>query len=80
MLAVAMLGNEPNVVAIGTYCDNLPLIAMNVVVAIDRNPCSGWRRGGAVGWRRGGAVGWRRAVGRRRCGGLASAAAWRRPR
>jgi hypothetical protein len=40
MLAVAMLGNEPNVVAIGTYCDNLPLIAMNVVVAIDRNPCS----------------------------------------
>jgi hypothetical protein len=40
MLAIATLGNERNVVAIGTYCDNLPLIATNVVVAIDRNPCS----------------------------------------
>jgi hypothetical protein len=43
MLAVAMLGNERNVVAICTYCDNLPLIATDVVVAIDRNPCSGGR-------------------------------------
>jgi hypothetical protein len=40
MLAIATLGNEHNVVAIGTYCDNLPLIATNMVVAIDRNPCS----------------------------------------
>jgi hypothetical protein len=40
MLAIATLGNEHNVVAIGIYCDNLPLIAMNVVVAIDQNPCS----------------------------------------
>jgi hypothetical protein len=42
MLAIATLGNEHNVVAIDTYCDNLPLIAMNIVVAIDRNPCSGY--------------------------------------
>jgi hypothetical protein len=41
MLAIATLGNEHNIVAIGTYCDNLPLIATNMVVAIDRNPCSG---------------------------------------
>jgi hypothetical protein len=40
MLAIATLGNEHNIVAIGTYCDNLPLISTNVVVAIDRNPCS----------------------------------------
>jgi hypothetical protein len=40
MLAIATLGNEHNVVAIGIYCDNLPLIAMNIVVAIDQNPCS----------------------------------------
>jgi hypothetical protein len=40
MLAIATLGNEHNVVAIDTYCDNLPLIATNIVVAIDRNPCS----------------------------------------
>jgi hypothetical protein len=40
MLAVATLGNERNVVAIGTYYNNLPLIATDVVVAIDQNPCS----------------------------------------
>jgi hypothetical protein len=40
MRVIATLGNEHKVVAIGTYCDNLPLIAMNVVVAIDPNPCS----------------------------------------
>jgi hypothetical protein len=40
MLAIATPGNEHNVVAIGTYCDYLPLIATNIVVAIDRNPCS----------------------------------------
>jgi hypothetical protein len=40
MLAIVTLGNEHNVVAIDTYCDNLPLIATNIVVAIDRNPCS----------------------------------------
>jgi hypothetical protein len=40
MRAVATLGNERNVVAIGTYCDNSPLIATNVVVAIDLNPCN----------------------------------------
>jgi hypothetical protein len=40
MLNIAMLGNEHNVVAIDTYCDNLPLIATNILVAIDRNPCS----------------------------------------
>jgi hypothetical protein len=41
MRVIATLGNEHKVVAIGTYCDNLPLIATNVVVAIDPNPCSG---------------------------------------
>jgi hypothetical protein len=40
MLNIATLGNEHNVVAIDTYCDNLPLIATNILVAIDRNPCS----------------------------------------
>jgi hypothetical protein len=40
MRVIATLGNEHKVVAIGTYCDNLPLIATNVVVAIDPNPCS----------------------------------------
>jgi hypothetical protein len=44
MRAVATLGNKRNVVAIDTYCDNLSLIATNVVVAIDRNPCSGMAR------------------------------------
>jgi hypothetical protein len=40
MRAVATLGNKRNVVAIDTYCDNLSLIATNVVVAIDRNTCA----------------------------------------
>jgi hypothetical protein len=40
MRPVATLGNECNVVAIGTYYNNLPFIAMNIVIAIDLNPCS----------------------------------------
>jgi hypothetical protein len=40
MRPIATLGNEYNIVAIGTYYNNLPLIATNVVVAIDLNPCS----------------------------------------
>jgi hypothetical protein len=35
MLAVTTLGNELNVVAIGTYCHDSTLIATNNVVAID---------------------------------------------
>jgi hypothetical protein len=42
MHPVATLGNESNVVAIGTYYNNSPLIATNDVVAIDPNPCSGF--------------------------------------
>jgi hypothetical protein len=40
MRAIATDGNELHFVAIGTYCNNLVLIAMNKVVAIDWNPCS----------------------------------------
>jgi hypothetical protein len=40
MRPVATLGNECNVMAIGTYCNNSPLIATNDIVAIDPNPCS----------------------------------------
>jgi hypothetical protein len=47
MHLVATLGNEHNVVAIGIYYNNLPLIATNFVVAIDPNPCSGRSKGRA---------------------------------
>jgi hypothetical protein len=40
MRIIATLGNESNVVVIGTYCNSSSLIATNVVVAIDPNPCS----------------------------------------
>jgi hypothetical protein len=40
MLAVAMLGNKFNVVAIGTYCHDSTLIATNNVVEIDPICCS----------------------------------------
>jgi hypothetical protein len=40
MRPVATGGNERHFVAVGTYCNNLVLIATNLFVAIDRNPCS----------------------------------------
>jgi hypothetical protein len=40
MRHVATLGNESHIVAIGTYCHDLTLIATNTVVAIDPISCS----------------------------------------
>jgi hypothetical protein len=40
MRPVATDGNERHYVAIGTYLNNLVLIATNIFVAIDWNPCS----------------------------------------
>jgi hypothetical protein len=40
MRPFAMLGNESQVVVIGTYCHDSALIATNTVVAIDPISCS----------------------------------------